>query len=72
MILRMASPFLAIDSSSVSHLALCDPEKGGCGWRGAPVRTRSKAQFQVDEHRATFHPDQADQVESRRRARSAA
>lgn len=64
----MAAPLLRIDSSSVSHLAVCRGGADGCaGWRGSPVRTRSKAQAQADDHRRTAHPSAASKADYARR-----
>jgi hypothetical protein len=59
---------ISTDTSPTSSMAVCHPERGGCGWRAGPFISRDKALGAAKRHRELEHGEQ--NTEARRKARA--
>jgi hypothetical protein len=59
----VAAPMISTDTSPASSLAVCHPDRGGCGWRSPVFRTRNKALASAAAHRLEAHPELAPEAE---------
>lgn len=59
---------ISTDTSSASSMAVCHPERGGCGWRAGPFVTLERAKAAARRHRETEHS--AQDTDARRKARA--
>jgi hypothetical protein len=59
---------ITTDTSPTSSMAICHPERGGCGWRAGPFVTREKAKGAGNKHREQEHGEQ--DTDARRKARA--